>query len=87
MVRKCTKRLSLAVMALIILLLGASSLAQAYPALEAETVVSAYGAAADPTGNPIGGGTGYTHYYGASNPNAITVTTASALSSALASAT
>lgn len=86
MVRRCVMKNFLSVMVLI-LLLGGISAFLAGPTLGAETVVPAYGAEANPTGNPIGGGVGYGRYYSASDPNAVTVTTVSALTAALASAT
>jgi hypothetical protein len=85
-VRNCIVKLFLAMMVLT-LLLGAASFVQSSPAEADETALPAYGADANPTGNPIGGGVGYTHYYSASDLNAITVTTVSALTTALASAT
>jgi hypothetical protein len=84
-VRKCIMKVSLAMMVLI-LLLGATSFVQASPAQGAETVVPAYGADANPTGNPIGGGVGYTHIIDSSTAKYV-VSTKSQLLSALASAT
>jgi hypothetical protein len=85
MVMNCMKKLCLAVIALM-LLLGAASLAQASSVLGAETGVPAYGADANPTGNPIGGGTGYSDIIDSSTAK-YTVSTKSQLLSALASAT
>lgn len=85
MIRNYMKRLFLAVMA-IVLVLGASSFVQPSPVQGAETVVPAYGADANPTGNPIGGGTGYTHIIDSSTAKYV-VSTKSQLLSALASAT
>jgi len=84
-VRRCIMKLSLAMMVLI-LLLGATSFVQASPAQGAETVVPAYGADANPTGNPIGGGTGYSDIIDSSAAK-YTVSTKSQLLSALSSAT
>ncbi len=44
---------------------------------------SAYGAGANPSGNPVGGGDGYNHYYSPTDNQAVTVTTPSELSRAL----
>jgi hypothetical protein len=86
-VRRCIMKLSLAVM-VIILLLGATSFVQASPAQGDETVVPAYGAEANPTGNPIGGGDGYVSPHGYTQATAdYVVTTVTQLSTALSSAT
>ncbi len=44
---------------------------------------SAYGAGANPTGDPVGGGAGYSHFYAPSASEVFTVTTPSELSRAL----
>lgn len=47
---------------------------------------SAYGAGANPSGNPVGGGEGYSHFYGPSDNHAVTVVTPSELARALQTA-
>jgi hypothetical protein len=88
MVRNFLKKLPVAVMA-VILLLAAASLVQTAPRIRAaETVVTEYGADANPTGNPIGGGNGYVSPHGYTQAAAdYVVTTATELSTALSSAT
>ena len=90
MARNTAYKISVAVMAFIVLtvLLGATSLSRGSPIQAAEAVVAAYGADANPTGNPIGGGDGYVSPHGYSQSTAdYVVTTATELSTALASAT
>jgi hypothetical protein len=58
-VRECIMRLSPVLMALI-LLLGASPVVQSSPA-PGENINTGYGAEVNPTGNPIGGGAGYSN--------------------------
>jgi hypothetical protein len=79
----CSVKLFIAVTALV-LLLGASSLAQASPVEGAETVVVTYGADANPTGDPIGGGAGYSNIITTWD---CTVTTKAEFLSAMTSAT
>ena len=55
------------------------------PAEAFETSGATYGAGANPTGDPVGGGPGYSHYYSPSG--ATVVTTPAELTSALAAAT
>ncbi len=55
------------------------------PAQAYEVSGATYGAGANPTGNPIGGGPGYSHYYSAAG--ATIVTTQSGLTDALSKAT
>ena len=54
----CTLRFSLTLL-VSLLLFGVASFAQASTAQAADTVTSGYGAGVNPTGNPIGGGVGY----------------------------
>jgi hypothetical protein len=80
------KKLILTLLAVVSLLAGASTIAgsQAVPVQAAQT--PSYGADANPTGNPIGGGVGYSHIISSSAANYI-VSTKSQLLSALSSAT
>jgi hypothetical protein len=80
-IRNCVARFSLAMMVLI-LLLGAYSFVQTSPAQAA----AAYGAGANTTGNPIGGGVGYSKTIAQSAAKYV-VDTKSELLSALSSAT
>ena len=71
----------------LMVLLGAASIIQIAPPI-AEAVVTEYGADANPTGNPIGGGNGYVSPHGYTQATAdYVVTTVGQLSTALASAT
>jgi hypothetical protein len=70
----------------LLLVLGALPFTQATPALSAETSVAKYGAGANPTGNPIGGGSGYTRIIDSSSAH-FYVSTRSELLSALTKAT
>jgi hypothetical protein len=78
-------KFGLAVLVLL-LVLGALPFLQATPASSAETSVAKYGAGANPTGNPIGGGSGYTRIIGSSSAD-FYVSTRSELLSALTKAT
>ncbi len=73
----------------LMVLLGAASIIQIAPPIRvAEAVVAEYGADANPTDNPIGGGDGYVSPHGYTQETAdYVVTTVSQLSTALSSAT
>ncbi len=79
-------KLMLTFLALVSLLISASAIvgSQVAPAQAAQT--PSYGADANPTGNPIGGGTGYNNIISSSAANYV-VSTKSQLLSALSSAT
>ena len=71
----------------LMVLLGAASIIHIAPPI-AEAVVTDYGADANPTGNPIGGGDGYVSPHGYTQAAAdYVVTTVAQLSTALSSAT
>jgi PKD repeat protein len=91
MVRNFLKKLPVAVMA-VMLLLGVLSVVLALPGHGAKAVASTsvgeFGANANPTGNPIGGGNGYVSPHDYVNAtHDYTVTTLSELKSAISSAT
>jgi hypothetical protein len=77
-------KLSLAVV-VSLLFFGTVSFAQVIPARAASTVTTEFGAGANPTGNPIGGGAGYSRIIDPSEAYRV-VSTKSQLLSALASA-
>jgi hypothetical protein len=87
-VTKWLKKLAPAVVVVALLLVASSLVHTTPPTQGAEDVVTQYGADANPTGNPIGGGYGYVSPHGYSQATAdYVVTTVSQLSTALASAT
>lgn len=83
--RECVFKLCLAVL-VSLLVVGGIPFVRAEPSTAAETSVAKYGAGANPTGNPIGGGEGYTKIV---NPGSASfyVTSKTELLSALSKAT